>query len=58
MNFYDIVLYLFFIVGCMKFGLDCCFGMIKKLYKVIYVLFIFELVCLVENLSNIGINKV
>ena len=51
------VLYSFLIAGHTKFGPDRCFGMIKKSYKVTYISSIFELACLVENSSSIGINK-
>lgn len=57
MNLHDTVLYSFLIAGHTKFGPDRCFGMIKKSYKVTYVSSIFELARLVENSSNIGINK-
>lgn len=57
MNLHDTVLYSFLIAGRTKFGPDRCFGMIKKSYKVTYVSSIFELARLVENSSNIGINK-
>ena len=57
MNLHDTVLYSFLIAGHTKFGPDRCFGMIKKSYKVTFVSSIFELACLVENSSSIGINK-
>ena len=51
------ILYSFLIVGHTKFGPDHCFGRIKKSYKLIYVLSIYELASLVEKSSTTGNNK-
>ena len=57
MHLHDTILYSFFVAGHSKFGPDCCFGIIKKSYKVTQVLSLFELARMVENYSSVGINK-
>ena len=57
MHLQDTILYSFLIAGHTKFGPDQCFGILKKVYKVTYVLCIYEIVRMVKTSSNAGINK-
>lgn len=57
LHLHDTILYSFLVAGHTKFGPDCCFDMIKKSYKVTYVLSLFELARMVENSSSVGVNK-
>ena len=49
--------YSFLIVGHTKFGPDCCFGILKKSYKLSFILSIYELARMVDTSSNTGVNK-
>ena len=49
--------YSFLIAGDTKFGPDCCFGILKKAYKVSFISSIYELAQMVDTSSNTGVNK-
>ena len=51
------ITYSFLIAGHTKFAPDCCFGMIKKCYKVNFISSIYELAGMVATWSDIGVNK-
>ena len=57
MKLHHSITYSFLIAGHTKFGPDRCFGIIKKAYKVTYVLSLYEFARLVETSSTAGINK-
>ena len=50
-------MYSFLIAGHTKFGPDRCFGMLKKSYKVSFILSIYELAKMVDDSSSTGVNK-
>lgn len=49
--------YSFLIAGHTKFGPDRCFGILKKAYKVSFILSIYELARMVDTSSNTGVKK-
>ena len=57
MHLHNTTLYSFLVAGHTKVGPDCCFGMIKKSYKVTYVSLLYKLARMVENSSSVGVNK-
>ena len=54
MELHHSITYSFLIAGHTKLGPDCCFGLIKKAYKVMYVLLLYEFARLVETFSATG----
>ena len=56
-EFHQSIKYSFLIAGHTKFGPDRCFGLIKKTYKVSFILPIYELARMVDTSSTTGVNK-
>lgn len=57
MQLHKSINYSFLIVGHAKFGLDLCFGMIKKAYKVNFLSSLYEFADMVDASSTNGVNK-